>query len=139
MMSKQEQLTEHFLTLSDSVTSDSPLMASRREEARELLRKKPLPKHGPEHYAHFDLGIFDDTELCQSPIAESDLTPYRLLEDSRLLCSEGTEIEGCFVGPLSRFAELYPEPAKLFGTQHDLRDRAVPSLTDLLAEEAMVL
>lgn len=47
MMSKQEQLTEHFLTLSDSVTSDSPLMASRREEARELLRKKPLPKHGP--------------------------------------------------------------------------------------------
>ena len=139
MMSKQQQLTEHFLTLSDSVSTDSPLMARRREEARELLRKKPLPKHGPEHYAHFDLGIFADTELRQSLVAESDLTPYRLLDDSRLLCSEGTEIEGCYVGPLSRFAELHPEPAKLFGTQHDLRDRAVPSLTDLLAEEAMIL
>ena len=139
MMSKQQQLTEHFLTLSDSVSTDSPLMARRREETRELLRKKPLPKHGPEHYAHFDLGIFDDTELRQSPVVESDLSPYRLLDDSRLLCSEGAEIEGCFVGPLSRFAEFYPELAKLFGTQRDLRERAVPSLTDLLAEEAMVL
>lgn len=133
-------LTRHFLDQSAERTSHIPLLEARREEARRLLEEKPLPKYGPEHYKHFDLGIFADTELATPVDLDSiDLTPYRLLPDSMLVRSCDETLEGCFIGCLCEFAERYPEQARLFGTQHDLRERAVPSLTDLFAEEVMVV
>lgn len=131
------ELTRHFLTLSQETPSASPLMEERRAAARAQLEKKPLPKHGPEHYAHFDLGIFADA-LPSSPTAE-DLESYRLLPESHLIRCDDSSVEGCFIGPLSDFSRSHPEESKLFGTQRDLRDRSVPALTDLFAPDPLVV
>lgn len=132
------ELTRHFLSLSEGCPTVSPLMAHRRAEVRELLERKPLPKHGPEHYTRFDLAAFADAIPAKA--IHYDITPYRLLDDSLLIDNaEETDTDDYYIGRLSRFAERYPDRAKLFGSQRDLRARSVPALTDLFVSDAEVV